>query len=69
MLCNVQESDVRMHEVMRLAHEFLQCFCLGNPINQNLLHQHLNMFLTTGVCASCSYRCHVSLLIARLALN
>ena len=48
----LQETDVRMHEVMRLAHEFLQCFCLGNPINQNLLHQNLSMFLTTGVCTS-----------------
>ena len=44
-----QETDVRMHEVMCLAHEFLQCFCLGNQVNQNLLHQHLSMFLTYGV--------------------
>jgi len=45
---------VRMHEVMRLAHEFLQCFCLGNQANQNLLHQHLSMFLTAGVRMSTS---------------
>jgi len=44
-----QESDVRMHELMHLAHEFLQCFCLENHLNQNLLHQNLSMFLTDGV--------------------
>lgn len=60
----MQETDVRMHEVIRLAHEFLQCFCLGNQINQNLLHQNLSMFLTTGVrCTSRFLRCYVSLLV------
>jgi len=60
---NLQETDVRMHEVIRLAHEFLQCFCLGNQINQNLLHQNLNMFLTTGVCVACSYKSYIKLVM------
>ena len=38
-----------MHEVMRLAHEFLQSFCLGNHSNQSLLHKNLDLFLTPGV--------------------
>ena len=38
-----------MHEVMRLAHEFLQNFCLGNNANQCLLHLSLDIFLTPGV--------------------
>jgi inositol 1,4,5-triphosphate receptor type 1 len=29
-----QKEDVRMNELMRLAHEFLQNFCLGNAQNQ-----------------------------------
>jgi len=39
-----------MHEVMRLAHKFLQSFCLGNQANQAILHQSLDLFLTPGVC-------------------
>ncbi|XP_074645592.1 inositol 1,4,5-trisphosphate receptor-like [Tubulanus polymorphus] len=42
-------TDTRMHEVMRLAHEFLQCFCLGNHSNQALLHKNLDLFLTPGL--------------------
>ena len=38
-----------MKELMKLAHEFLQAFCLGNQQNQALLHQSLDLFLTSGV--------------------
>ncbi len=44
-----QKEDVRMNELMRLAHEFLQNFCLGNGQNQALLHKHIDLFLTPGV--------------------
>ena len=44
-----QKEDVRMNELMRLAHEFLQNFCLGNVHNQALLHKHIDLFLTPGV--------------------
>ena len=43
------KEDIRMNELMRLAHEFLQNFCLGNPQNQTLLHKHIDLFLTTGL--------------------
>jgi len=49
-----QKDDVRMHEVMRLAHAFLQSFCLGNHSNQALMHQSLEMFLVPGVSVSYS---------------
>jgi hypothetical protein len=38
-----------MKEIMQLAHDFLQYFCLDNKQNQQLLHQHLDIFLTPGV--------------------
>ena len=44
-----KKEDNRMNELMRLAHEFLQNFCLGNQQNQTLLHKHLDLFLTTGL--------------------
>lgn len=44
------QSDEKMNEIMTLAHTFLQNFCRGNPQNQVLLHKHLNLFLTPGVC-------------------
>lgn len=44
-----RKEDVRMNELMRLAHEFLQNFCRGNQPNQALLHKHLELFLTPGV--------------------
>ena len=43
------KEDVRMNILMRLAHEFLQNFCLGNQQNQALLHKHLDLFLTPGL--------------------
>ncbi|KAM6981276.1 inositol 1,4,5-trisphosphate-gated calcium channel ITPR1-like [Aplochiton taeniatus] len=42
-------EDVRMQEIMMLAHEFLQNFCAGNQQNQILLHKHINLFLNTGI--------------------
>ncbi len=44
-----QKEDIRMNELMRLAHEFLQNFCLGNAQNQALLHKHIELFLTSGL--------------------
>ena len=38
-----------MHEVMHVAHKFLQSFCLGSQANQAILHQSLDLFLTPGV--------------------
>lgn len=43
------DKDSRMTELMRLAHEFLQNFCLGNQQNQALLHKQLDMFLNPGI--------------------
>lgn len=43
------EKDTKMHELMRVAHEFLQYFCLGNQQNQILLHKQLDMFLNPGI--------------------
>lgn len=43
------EDDLRMKELMQLAHEFLQNFCLGNQANQILLHKNLDLFLNPGV--------------------
>uniref|UniRef100_A0A672PNW0 Inositol 1,4,5-trisphosphate receptor n=1 Tax=Sinocyclocheilus grahami TaxID=75366 RepID=A0A672PNW0_SINGR len=42
-------EDVRMQEIMKLAHEFLQNFCTGNQQNQALLHKHINLFLNPGI--------------------
>lgn len=44
-----QAEDMKMQEIMRLAHEFLQNFCAGNQQNQALLHKHINLFLNPGV--------------------
>jgi inositol 1,4,5-triphosphate receptor type 1 len=43
------KEDVLMNEIMKLAHEFLQNFCLNNQPNQSLLHKHVDLFLTTGL--------------------
>ncbi|XP_072438759.1 inositol 1,4,5-trisphosphate-gated calcium channel ITPR1 isoform X1 [Chiloscyllium punctatum] len=42
-------EDIRMQDIMKLAHKFLQNFCAGNPQNQALLHKHINLFLTPGI--------------------
>jgi len=44
-----EKDDELMKELMCLAHEFLQNFCLGNQQNQVLLHNHLDLFLNPGV--------------------
>lgn len=44
-----QKEDVRMNQLISLAHQFLQNFCLGNQQNQVLLHKHLDLFLNPGV--------------------
>lgn len=44
-----EKEDVRMNELMRLAHEFLQNFCLSNQQNQVLLYKHLDLFLNPGI--------------------
>ncbi|CAL7936480.1 unnamed protein product [Xylocopa violacea] len=43
------KEDIRMNELMRLAHDFLQNFCLGNQQNQVLLHKQLDLFLNPGI--------------------
>ncbi|XP_059613160.1 inositol 1,4,5-trisphosphate receptor [Phlebotomus argentipes] len=44
-----EKDDSRMMELMRLAHKFLQNFCLGNQQNQVLLNKHLDLFLNPGI--------------------
>ncbi|XP_039495318.1 inositol 1,4,5-trisphosphate receptor isoform X3 [Drosophila santomea] len=44
-----EKDDELMKELMCLAHEFLQNFCLGNQQNQVLLHNHLDLFLNPGI--------------------
>lgn len=43
-----QGTDIRMSEIMKLAHEFLQAFCLGYQPNQNILYGSLDLFLQPG---------------------
>lgn len=45
----LQGEDLRMQDIMKLAHHFLQNFCAGNQQNQALLHKHINLFLNPGV--------------------
>uniref|UniRef100_A0A8C2JSJ7 Inositol 1,4,5-trisphosphate receptor n=1 Tax=Cyprinus carpio TaxID=7962 RepID=A0A8C2JSJ7_CYPCA len=42
-------NDTKMQEIIKYTHLFLQKCCTGNLENQNLLHKHLNLFLTLGV--------------------
>ncbi|XP_062246937.1 inositol 1,4,5-trisphosphate receptor type 3 isoform X2 [Platichthys flesus] len=42
------QSDMKMQEIIRYTHLFLQKFCTGNPENQVLLHKNLNLFLNPG---------------------
>ena len=46
------KEDVLMNEIIKLAHEFLQNFCLKNSANQALLHKHIDLFLNPGVSLS-----------------
>ncbi|KAI1296916.1 Inositol 1,4,5-trisphosphate receptor type 1 [Halotydeus destructor] len=43
------KDDYKMRKIMRLAHEFLQAFCLGNQNNQMLMHKHIDLFLNPGL--------------------
>uniref|UniRef100_A0A1I8HB83 Inositol 1,4,5-trisphosphate receptor n=1 Tax=Macrostomum lignano TaxID=282301 RepID=A0A1I8HB83_9PLAT len=44
-----KKVDLRMKELFRLAHKFLQAFCYNNPANQALLYKQLDSFLTNGI--------------------
>ncbi|XP_054164139.1 inositol 1,4,5-trisphosphate receptor-like isoform X3 [Oppia nitens] len=44
-----KKDDIKMNEVMRLAHEFLQHFCLSNTPNQTILEKHLELFMTPNL--------------------
>ncbi|XP_041654917.1 inositol 1,4,5-trisphosphate receptor type 3 [Cheilinus undulatus] len=43
------QHDVKMQEIIRYTHLFLQKFCMGNQENQSLLHKNLNLFLNPGL--------------------
>uniref|UniRef100_A0A4W6FQN2 Inositol 1,4,5-trisphosphate receptor n=1 Tax=Lates calcarifer TaxID=8187 RepID=A0A4W6FQN2_LATCA len=43
------QNDVKMQEIIRYTHLFLQKFCMGNQENQTLLHKNLNLFLNPGL--------------------
>ncbi|MEQ2240912.1 Inositol 1,4,5-trisphosphate receptor type 3, partial [Ilyodon furcidens] len=43
------KNDVKMQEIIRYTHLFLQKFCMGNQENQALLHKNLNLFLNPGL--------------------
>ncbi|KAM3872536.1 inositol 1,4,5-trisphosphate-gated calcium channel ITPR3 isoform 2-T2 [Diretmus argenteus] len=43
------QHDVKMQEIIRYTHTFLQKFCTGNQENQILLHKSLNLFLNPGL--------------------
>lgn len=38
-----------MNELIELAHQFLQNFCLGDRQNQALLYKRIDLFLNPGV--------------------
>ncbi|XP_029011065.1 inositol 1,4,5-trisphosphate receptor type 3 isoform X2 [Betta splendens] len=43
------QHDVKMQEIIRFTHLFLQKFCMGNQENQTLLHKNLSLFLNPGL--------------------
>ncbi|KAK9514694.1 hypothetical protein VZT92_025390 [Zoarces viviparus] len=43
------QSDVKMQEIIKHTHLFLQKFCTGNQENQTLLHKNLTLFLNPGL--------------------
>uniref|UniRef100_A0A3B3ZTM5 Inositol 1,4,5-trisphosphate receptor n=1 Tax=Periophthalmus magnuspinnatus TaxID=409849 RepID=A0A3B3ZTM5_9GOBI len=43
------KNDLKMQEIIRYTHQFLQRFCLGNQENQALLHKNLSLFLNPGL--------------------
>ncbi|XP_068212186.1 LOW QUALITY PROTEIN: inositol 1,4,5-trisphosphate receptor [Palaemon carinicauda] len=44
-----KKEDKRMNELMELAHQFLQNFCLGDRQNQALLYKNIELFLNPGL--------------------
>lgn len=49
-----------MNELIELAHQFLQNFCLGDRANQALLYKSIDLLLNPGVSTLhgyCSYNC------------
>ncbi|RXG67947.1 Inositol 1,4,5-trisphosphate receptor [Armadillidium vulgare] len=44
-----KKEDVQMNELIELAHQFLQNFCLGDRQNQALLHKSIDLFLSPGL--------------------
>ncbi|KAK3865118.1 hypothetical protein Pcinc_029236 [Petrolisthes cinctipes] len=44
-----KKEDKRMNELIELAHQFLQNFCLGDRANQALLHKSIDLFLNPGL--------------------
>ncbi|XP_065058274.1 inositol 1,4,5-trisphosphate receptor type 1-like isoform X2 [Rhopilema esculentum] len=44
-----EKSDMRMREIMELAHKFLQNFCFCNPQNQALMQKYVDRFLSSGL--------------------
>ena len=44
-----KKEDKRMNELIDLAHQFLQNFCLGDKTNQYLLYKNIDLFLNPGV--------------------
>lgn len=44
-----KKEDKRMNELIELAHQFLQNFCLGDRQNQALLYKRIDLFLNPGV--------------------
>nr|AGN03925.1 inositol 1,4,5-trisphosphate receptor [Dugesia japonica] len=44
-----KKNDVKMLEILGLAHVFLQRFCRGNESNQLVLHKYNELFLTPGL--------------------
>ncbi|XP_056279702.1 inositol 1,4,5-trisphosphate receptor type 3 isoform X2 [Pseudoliparis swirei] len=43
------KNDVKMQEIIKFTHLFLQKFCTGNQENQSLLHKNLSLFLNPGL--------------------
>lgn len=44
-----KKEDKRMNELIELAHQFLQNFCLGDRQNQALLYKRIDLFLNPGL--------------------
>ena len=51
-----------MNELIELAHQFLENFCMGDRQNQVLLHKNIDLFLNPGVSTSGTYSKYSSVL-------